>query len=476
MNDFPQAVQIACPPPVTTALSRLAHLDNVVLFESIRRHDRLGRYSFLTASPIEISELQTAEFGVDPFQTARKWSEEYKAQTDPRLPPFQGGFAGLLSYELGACWEKLPKPLHDEFQWPACVIGFYDWVIAWDHLQNQCWIIAHGFPEQTSAARAAQASATIERVLELLTAPAISSGRSQPTENAREFEIETRFNHIPSSARLFSNFSKEGYQSAVDRIVEYIAAGDIFQANLAQRFVAQTEATALQIYSALRVYNPAPFAAYFQHLDWAVLSSSPERFIRIQGQRASTRPIKGTRQRRPLPEADLFARDELRESEKDRAENVMIVDLLRNDLSRVCLPGTICVPELCSIESYETVTHLVSEVTGELKPGMSFWDVLQATFPGGSITGTPKIRAMEIISELEQVARGPYCGSIFYLGFDGTADSNILIRTIAQKQNRLYFSVGGGIVAQSIPRLEYEETLHKATGLREALESIMDSD
>jgi para-aminobenzoate synthetase component 1 len=193
--------------------------------------------------------------------------------------------------------------------------------------------------------------------------------------------------------------------------------------------------------------------------------------LQIEADIIKTRPIKGTRRRRHLPEADLFSRDELRESEKDRAENIMIVDLLRNDLSRVCRPGTVRVPELCSVETYETVTHLVSEVTGQLEPGLTFWDAIAAAFPGGSITGAPKVRAMEIITELEGISRGPYCGSLFYCGFDGWSDSSILIRTMTQFGHRLQFPVGGGIVVRSNPAAEYQETLDKASGLLQALET-----
>ena len=197
--------------------------------------------------------------------------------------------------------------------------------------------------------------------------------------------------------------------------------------------------------------------------------TSPERFLRVDGREVETRPIKGTRQRSSAPEADLYTRDELRESAKDQAENVMIVDLLRNDLSRVCRPGTIRVPQLCAVETYETVQHLVSEVRGELREGCDFFDLLAATFPGGSITGAPKVRAMEIIHELEQRPRGPYCGSLFWCGFDGQADSSILIRTMLHRAGRVSFGVGGGVVAQSDPAAEYNETLHKAAGMLRAI-------
>ncbi|MBT5020738.1 MAG: aminodeoxychorismate synthase component I, partial [Planctomicrobium sp.] len=285
-------------------------------------------------------------------------------------------------------------------------------------------------------------------------------------------QILTNKNKLPANEIVSTNFSYNEYQAAVQKVVDYIYEGDVFQANLSQRFIADSCANPLDVYRALRQHNPAPFAGLIKFADWAVHSSSPERFVQKAGDQVWTRPIKGTRQRRPVPEADLYTRDELRESQKDQAENVMIVDLLRNDLSRVCQSGLIRVPELCSIEAYETVTHLVSEVTGQLQPETTFWDVLRASFPGGSITGAPKIRAMEIITELEKVARGPYCGSMFYLGFDGTADSNILIRTIIQRGDKLAFPAGGGIVSQSSPKAEYEETLHKSEGMRTAIRSF----
>jgi para-aminobenzoate synthetase component 1 len=215
--------------------------------------------------------------------------------------------------------------------------------------------------------------------------------------------------------------------------------------------------------------NPAPFAGLMQWEDWSIVSASPERFLSVTNGEIETRPIKGTRQRKRGPEADLFTRDELRQSEKDRAENVMIVDLLRNDLSRVCLPGTVRVPQLCAVESYETVQHLVSEVRGHLDPQYTIWDLFRATFPGGSISGAPKVRAMQVIAELEPTVRGPYCGSLFYVGADGKSDSNLLIRSFVQRYGWLQCHVGGGIVAQSNPEAEYEETLTKAAGMLRAL-------
>ncbi len=257
-------------------------------------------------------------------------------------------------------------------------------------------------------------------------------------------------------------------------MIEYIRAGDIFQANLSQRLLFPADEDGLALYLRLRERNAAPFAGYFAHDDWVVASASPERFVSLRDGEVETRPIKGTRRRRHLPEADLYTEDELRESEKDQAENVMIVDLLRNDLSKVCAPGSIRVPKLCAVETYETVQHLVSVIRGSMDHDQSgrrldAWDLLQATFPGGSITGAPKVRAMQIIAELEPTVRGPYCGSLFYVGFDGTADSNLLIRTFTVRRGWIQFPVGGGIVAQSDPLAEYEETLHKAEGMLRAL-------
>ncbi|HEX5635199.1 MAG TPA: aminodeoxychorismate synthase component I, partial [Gemmatimonadales bacterium] len=246
---------------------------------------------------------------------------------------------------------------------------------------------------------------------------------------------------------------------------EYILAGDIFQANLSQRFEAPIPETAGRLYARLRRRNPAPFGAWLAFDDAVLLSVSPERFLRLEGRQVETRPIKGTRPRGLGPMHDEALSRELSESDKDRAENVMIVDLLRNDLSRVCRPGTVRVPELFHLEQHPTVHHLVSTVTGELAPGLGASELLRATFPGGSITGAPKVRAMEIIAELEPSERGVYCGAIGWLGVTGDMDTNIAIRTCVARGGRVYFSGGGGIVADSDPELEYHETLHKVKGI-----------
>jgi para-aminobenzoate synthetase component 1 len=306
-----------------------------------------------------------------------------------------------------------------------------------------------------------------ERLKSTPPAPTASFAKS---ESVAADDLAPQF-AAPGLDGLTSNFSRERYLHTVRRAIEYIHAGDIFQANLTQRLLYRQNVEPIALALRLREENPAPMAGFLSFNDWAVVSSSPERFVSIHGDEIETRPIKGTRQRRPVPEADLFTRDELRESAKDQAENVMIVDLLRNDLSRVCSPGSIRVPQLCSVESYETVQHLVSEVRGRLREGSDVWNVFRAAFPGGSITGAPKVRAMEIIAELEPTVRGPYCGCLFYAGFDGAADSSILIRTFVCRRGWIQCGVGGGIVANSDPIAEYEETLHKAAGMLRALKS-----
>jgi para-aminobenzoate synthetase component 1 len=253
-------------------------------------------------------------------------------------------------------------------------------------------------------------------------------------------------------------------------VIDYIHAGDVFQVNLSQRLLHPANGSPIDLYCRLRDRNPAPFAGYLDGGDWQIASASPERFIRIENGHVETRPIKGTRGRSPYPVADMFTGDVLRASEKDRAENVMIVDLLRNDLSRTCRPDSVCVSQLCGLETYEYVQHLVSVVEGTLRDECTPLDVFRTSFPGGSVTGAPKIRAMEIIAELEPTVRGAYCGALGYLGVGGQMDTSILIRTITAARGWWQLPVGGGIVAQSNPRDEYEETWHKAAGMLRAIQ------
>jgi para-aminobenzoate synthetase component 1 len=291
----------------------------------------------------------------------------------------------------------------------------------------------------------------------------------RPVSKLRPIELVLQ-HPLPNFPGVTSNFSRPGYEAAVRRAVEYVHAGDVFQVNISQRLLSALPEHPLELYGRLRERNPAPFAAYFDLGEFQIVSASPERFLQVSPQgEVETRPIKGTRPRGPTRADDDALLADLTTNPKDRAENVMIVDLLRNDLGRVCEYGSVCVPRVCEVETFRFVHHLVSEVRGKLRQGLGPWDLLRAAFPGGSVTGAPKVRAMEIIAELEPSARGPYCGSLGYIGFDGATDTNILIRTFTAGHGWVQFPVGGGVVADSEPSREYEETLHKAAGLLRAL-------
>jgi para-aminobenzoate synthetase component 1 len=464
----PLVVELPQPPSVMTAVRSLAGWRDLLLFDSALVQGALGRYSFLTADPLECVELTVPEFGHDPFGKFPLRLLECASEPLPGLPPFQGGWAGLMGYELGRCWERVPTAAYDEFRIPVLRAGWYDWVLAWDHAADRAWLVSQGWPERQPAARRDRAARRLRAVQDRLHAgPAtLIEPLARPMRPLNELSPQWP---VPRHDGLWSNFSGDAYRQAVERVIEYITAGDIFQANLAQRLLTPATCGPVDLYERLRQCNPAPMAGLYVTDGWAVLSASPERFLQMDGDAVTTRPIKGTRRRTVQPEADLFTRDDLRESEKDQAENVMIVDLLRNDLSRVCRPGSVRVPQLCGIETFATVQHLVSEVTGRLRPGVTPWEVFRAATPGGSITGAPKVRAMEIIAELEPTVRGPYTGSLFYVGAGGCADSNLLIRTFVMKDGWLQCGVGGGITARSNPRDEYEETWHKAAGMLRSL-------
>lgn len=444
----------------------LAHVPRVLFFDSAQP-STLGRYSFVTADPFRWVWPPPRAAGTqlsDPFQCLEQELARYRTEPIPGLPPFQGGAAGLFAYDLCHYLERLPRPRFCEFPVPDLAVGLYDWVLAFDHNQNRAWLVSTGYPRE-GAARRRHARARADQVLRLLE----RGPRTTSWQPPRRIPIQAPYYPVPEWPGVASNFDRPAYLRTIQRAVDYVHAGDCFQVNIAQRLLYPECEPPLDLYARLRQRNPAPFAGYFDLGDFTIASASPERFLEMRQGEVRTRPIKGTRPRGFLPEEDLFRADELRASAKDRAENVMIVDLLRNDLGRVCEYGSVRVEELCRLESYRFVHHLVSEVRGRLRAGLGPVDLLRATFPGGSVTGAPKIRAMEIISELEQVARGPYCGSLGYIGFDGTVDSNLLIRTFTIGSGWVQFSVGGGIVADSSPEREYEETWHKAHGLLRAL-------
>jgi para-aminobenzoate synthetase component 1 len=464
----PHIVELSQPPSPVEAFRRLAHAPHCLFLDSALRWDDLGRYSFLAVDPFAF--LHVATDGRDALEQFARQLSSYAVATIAGLPPFQGGAAGLLAYDLNRQLEKLPRPAHDDFQTPALAVGLYDVVLAYDHQVEKAWIVSHGFPATAGddrRRRAARRADWLAQLLDVATPPPLAA----TTDPLSARHISTPQFDTNGPAGLTSNFTADGYRRAVRRAVDYVYAGDIFQVNLSQRLLFPAADDSVELYLRLRSRNPATFAGYFDLGAAQIVSASPERFLRVRSDgRVETRPIKGTRPRTDAPEADIFAAADLQASEKDRAENVMIVDLLRNDLSRACAPDSVRVTQLCELEVYRFVQHLVSVIEGRLAADRTPLDLVRASFPGGSITGAPKIRAMEIIAELEQTARGAYCGSLGYVGFNGAVDLSILIRTITASRGWWQMPVGGGIVAQSDPQSEYEETWHKAAGLIHSLQ------
>jgi para-aminobenzoate synthetase component 1 len=474
--------------------ARFLDLPYLLFLDSAATRHPDAQYSFLTADPIlvvrskgtttEVRRKEDSDWSRvsgDGLAVARSFLPGAPVEPVPELPPFQGGLAGYIGYDWGAILERLPAPRYDDLAIPDLVLGLYDWVIAWDHRIGTAWLISTGLPAtDPTAARRARERMDFARQRLVGQGPTRIKGRGTVGRLGSEGH-RRQASPVPTypvtglegadGLELRSTFTHRGYLDAVARVREYITAGDIFQANVSQRFESPLNEPPFELYRRLRQRNPAPFAAYLDFDDLAVLSASPERFLRLGvGPRlVETRPIKGTRPRGLGPMHDAALGRALAESAKDRAENVMIVDLLRNDLSRVCRPGTVRVPELFALEHHPTVHHLVSTVLGELAPEAQAVDLIRAAFPGGSITGAPKVRAMEIIAELEPTRRGVYCGSIGYISATGAMDTSIVIRTYLALGGRVYFQAGGGIVADSDVELEYRETLDKARGLIETL-------
>lgn len=365
---------------------------------------------------------------------------------------------GYFSYEFGRLLEQLPAtraPEHGSLN--DLELMFYDAVCAFDHVERKTWVISTGFPHLDPTDRARRA----QRRAQALEAAILDAQDALPTVS-----------HTPP-LHWRSNFTQQRYEHAVGEVIDSILAGDIFQANISQRFSATLPADfdPWAFYLRLRRTNASPFGAYIDRGETIIASSSPERFLKVEQQCAQTRPIKGTARRSADPQEDQRIAQSLTASEKDRAENLMIVDLLRNDFSRICVPGTVMTPQLCELESYEGVHHLVSTVNAELQPSQTGVELLGVSFPGGSITGAPKIKAMEIISRIEEDQRGIYCGAIGYFSFSGHVDTNIAIRTVLLRPAIATFQAGGGITALSNPEAEYRETLVKAERIFQAFGS-----
>jgi para-aminobenzoate synthetase component 1 len=423
----------------------IADLDWPVFLDSGPAQARRGRYDILAAQPYltlvsrgahtEITHHgQRQRSPEDPLALLRK---HLAIAPDTGPLPFMGGAIGYFGYDLARRLTPLGARPGPPSELPEMAVGLYDWAVVIDHEQDQAWLVGAGRDPATTT----QWDALVARFTQL-TAP----------------RVQAPFRVGP----LQTHFSEQHYHQAFQRVQAYIADGDCYQVNLAQRFSAPRSGDPWNAYRSLRELNPAPHGAYLDLADVQILSSSPERFLSVRAGRAETRPIKGTRPRAPTASADAAQIAALSASAKDHAENLMIVDLLRNDLGQVCTPGTITVPQLFGIESYASVHHLVSTITGQLAAGHDALDLLRAAFPGGSITGAPKLRAMQIIDELEPHTRDIYCGAIGWLGFNGDMDTNIAIRTLVCTPGQLHFWAGGGLVADSDADAEYRECLDKA--------------
>lgn len=418
----------------------------------VRRFSFLGAEPFLTLvtrgqEACIHEEGKTRVVTGDPFTLLTSLLNRCRLNAPPEFPGFPGGAVGYLSYDLCRRVEQVPDLAADDLGLPEMHLGFYDVLIAIDHVGGGVTLLI-GAPD----GRESEALAKAGRWGRALKAAA-----------------PTPLPPLPAAGPVSSTFSRSGYADALGRALTYIAAGDIYQVNLAQRFSCPWSGSGWQLYRRLREVNPAPFSAFLELGAWQVVSGSPERFLTVRGRQIETRPIKGTRPRGATPEEDRARAQELLASEKDAAELVMIVDLQRNDLGRVCEFGSVHVPDLRRLEATPGVWHTVATVAGELRRDATPARILWAAFPGGSITGAPKIRAMAIIEELEPVRRGVYTGAIGYIGFDGQMDLNIAIRTAVVREGCVHFHAGGGIVADSDPAAEYEETLVKAESIAGAL-------
>ena len=431
-----------------------------VFLDSGFPYSEQGRYDIISTDPITTivttgqktkitNQGEVTYSDKDPFVLVKQYlNNDFQPIKDL---PFNGGALGYFSYDLARRLEKIPVIAKDEENLAEMAVGIYAWAVIVDHHKKQSWLVGNGVAKEDW-----------NRLIEQF-----NSLSATTTTEAESFSVLDNTQ---------SNMDKRSYNQAFEKIKHYLKEGDSYQVNLAQRFFCSCSGSPWLAYKRLREINSAPFSAYLNYPDVQVLSSSPERFLKVNDEKVETKPIKGTRPRVQNLEQDEKQKEALRQSKKDRAENVMIVDLLRNDLSKNCRSGSVKAPVLFDIESFATVHHLVSTVTGVLNKGQHALDLLKNCFPGGSITGAPKIRSMEIIEELEPNRRGLYCGAIGYIGFDGNMDTNIVIRTLIHSENVIRFWAGGGIVYDSVMEEEYQESLDKAAALLDLLEQFRNNE
>ena len=467
---------------------RIAHQPWAMLLDSGQMQNsatgkpgsQYGRYDIIVAEPFItlVTQGETTTITQDgcsknsaeePFLLLKNLLSQYPASISDL--PFSGGALGYFAYDLARRIEKLPSIAQNDIESPQMMLGIYDWAVVVDHREQRSYLVSHGMDTKTHENWPVLCSKFSQALFHAPSGASILDDKLSLDDKPSQFEVKTP---------IASNLSQLQYAQAFAKIKTYINEGDCYQVNLAQRFSAEVAGDSWQAYKKLREISPAPFMAYMnlplnesehESEHFQVLSNSPERFIQITGNHVETRPIKGTRPRSNNPEEDLANSNGLLTSEKDRAENLMIVDLMRNDLSKCC--DGVKVSKLFQLQSFANVHHLVSIIVAKLKPNKSAVDVLRNCFPGGSITGAPKLRAMQIIEELEPHRRGLYCGAIGYIGFDGDMDTNIAIRTAVVCKNQMHFYAGGGIVADSELEKEYNETLDKASNLITVMQFFM---
>jgi anthranilate synthase component I len=442
------------------------------LLESVEGGEKIARYTFAGAHPEEVFRyvnsacvLESRDRIVweerDPISFLRERVERFRPVRLPGLPPLIAGAIGYFSYDMVRLIERLPKRLRDDIGLYDAMLMFYHGLIAFDHVQHRLWIVRNVFTEGHGSLRAKYNDAVreIKKTRQLLEEPVAAEGPKNSSKSPRR-----------AALKVSSNFRRPEYLDIVRKAKQYIRAGDIFQVVLSQRFSVKTKANPFEVYRQLRALNPSPYLFYLQLNDVAVVGSSPEMLVKVQGRNVFYRPIAGTRRRGKDEAEDQCLEREMLASEKERAEHIMLVDLGRNDLGRVCEYGTVKVEKLLTVERYSHVMHIVSSLRGRLREDVDCFDALMACFPAGTVSGAPKVRAMEIIEELERTRRGIYAGGILYLDFAGNLDSCIALRTMVVKNGVAYVQAGGGIVADSTPEGEYQESVNKSKALLTALE------
>ncbi len=444
------------------------------LLESVEGGEKWARYSFIGTDPSVIIEgrgknvviregknKKKVTFDNDPLEVISDYINEYKPVTTPGLPRFFGGFVGYIGYDTVRFFEHLPDNRRDGLNLPDIFLMLTDTLVVFDNLTHKIQVISNAHVKSSPEKAYKKARSQINKIVRKLRSRTVMPKKSRKSSSDGSGLQKTRFR---------SNFTKNGFIKAVEKTKKYVRAGDVIQTVISQNFEKETDVQPINAYRALRVINPSPYMYYLETGSSTIVGSSPEILVRVEGDTLELRPIAGTRRRGKTPDEDMYFEEELKADPKEMAEHIMLVDLGRNDLGRVAETGTVRVTDLMTIERYSHVMHLVTNVKARLKKSRNVFDVLRASFPAGTVSGAPKIRAMEIIEELEPTKRGPYAGSLGYFDFSGNMDMCIIIRTIIFKNNKAYIQAGAGIVADSDPELEYKETLNKARGMFRAIE------